>query len=484
MPTTNDDVALAGLEQLKSDFNSLQTELEKISIPVNTRSGRQLEDVLQTVLPKLKDWTERIQTLHSSIAARPNLQTIDRVTTDMEMSTQSEDAGSFSIRQQEMPWPSPARASTLAQHAQPNTSENGTTDVEASEASDDSMDDTRVDTTIHVSVSAAMANGQPQDTACREAHYTGDASMESMPRVDDEPAIVEASNRDSHAHAVSRHRPIQPIISTETEEEQTNINNATAGQLLHDHGKEDQVDDEPAEVQTQLSRDHSALPNLDDASANENSTQSATAECPVQQEDTPMADAEPEVTQQTAIPAAVARADDSRPATPGLARPSSDSGVGRNSEWSSQHSDTSGTLSPTSSTASRTDSIQTRFTTPDSTSMGEHIDKPPISENNTSIPHGPADESYYERYFIEPKDTPTLVQNQLGKNMPKTLDELSETPNYANKARLPWITEKASHFNIKDQLKPEGDPDVQFNRFEKKDENGIIISRDDPHLGS
>ncbi|KAJ9414888.1 JmjC domain, hydroxylase-domain-containing protein [Fusarium oxysporum] len=483
MPTTNDDVALAGLEQLKSDFNSLQTELEKISIPVNTRSGRQLEDVLQTVLPKLKDWTERIQTLHSSIAARPNLQTIDRVTTDMEMSTQSEDAGSFSIRQQEMPWPSPARASTLAQHAQPNTSENGTTDVEASEASDDSMDDTRVDTTIHVSVSAAMANGQPQDTACREAHYTGDASMESMPRVDDEPAIVEASNRDSHAHAVSRHRPIQPIISTETEEEQTNINNATVGQLLHDHGKEDQVDDEPAEVQTQLSRDHSALPNLDDASANENSTQSATAECPVQQEDTPMADAEPEVTQQTAIPAAVARADDSRPATPGLARPSSDSGVGRNSEWSSQHSDTSGTLSPTSSTASRTDSIQTRFTTPDSTSMGEHIDKPPISENNTSIPHGLADESYYERYFIEPKDTPTLVQNQLGKNMPKTLDELSETPNYANKARLPWITEKASHFNIKDQLRPEGDPDVQFNRFEKKDENGIIVSRDDPING-
>uniref|UniRef100_A0A0D2YEM4 JmjC domain-containing protein n=1 Tax=Fusarium oxysporum (strain Fo5176) TaxID=660025 RepID=A0A0D2YEM4_FUSOF len=294
-----------------------------------------------------------------------------------------------------------------------------------------------------------MANGQPQDTACREAHYTGDASMESMPRVDDEPAIVEASNRDSHAHAVSRHRPIQPIISTETEEEQTNINNATVGQLLHDHGKEDQVDDEPAEVQTQLSRDHSALPNLDDASANENSTQSATAECPVQQEDTPMADAEPEVTQQTAIPAAVARADDSRPATPGLARPSSDSGVGRNN----------------------------------STSMGEHIDKPPISENNTSIPHGLADESYYERYFIEPKDTPTLVQNQLGKNMPKTLDELSETPNYANKARLPWITEKASHFNIKDQLRPEGDPDVQFNRFEKKDENGIIVSRDDPING-
>ncbi|EGU73840.1 hypothetical protein FOXB_15649 [Fusarium oxysporum f. sp. conglutinans Fo5176] len=449
MPTTNDDVALAGLEQLKSDFNSLQTELEKISIPVNTRSGRQLEDVLQTVLPKLKEWTERIQTLHSSIAVRPNQQTTDRVTTDMEMNTQSEDAGSFSIRQQEIPWPSPARASTLAQHAQPNTSENGTTDVETSEASDDSMDDTRVDTTIHVSVSAAMANGQPQDTACREAHYTRDASMESMPRVDDEPAIVEASNRDSHAHAVSHHSPIQPIISTETEEEQTNNHDATAGQLLHGHGKEDQVDDEPAEVQTQLSRDHSALPNLDDASANENSTQSATAECPVQQEDTPMADAEPEVTQQTAIPAAVARADDSRPATPGLARPLSDSGVGRNN----------------------------------STSMGEHIEKSPISENNTSIPHGLADESYYERYFIEPKDTPTLDPNQLGKNMPKTLDELLETPNYANKARLPWITEKASHFNIKDQLKPEGDPDVQFNKFEKKDENGIIVSRDDPING-
>jgi hypothetical protein len=37
--------------------------------------------------------------------------------------------------------------------------------------------------------------------------------------------------------------------------------------------------------------------------------------------------------------------------------------------------------------------------------------------------------------------------------------------------------------NIKEELKPEGDPDVQFNKFERKDENGMIVSRDDPIKG-
>ncbi|GKU10076.1 histone demethylation protein 3d [Fusarium langsethiae] len=315
-----------------------------------------------------------------------------------------------------------------------------------------------------------------------------------MSRIDDGSAIIEVSRQDKHAHAASRHRPTQPIIATEMEEERANVNqtnNATEGQSLRDclapsqDVQKDQTCDAPSDVQTQLSRDHSILRNLDDisTSADDNSTHSTTTQGSIQQEDTQMTDAELEVTQRTAILAPVAHADDRRPATPSLDRPENNSELTRHSEWSSQSSDTSGTVSPTSSTASGTDSVQTRLTTPDSTDMGEHIDKPPISENNTSIPHGLADESYYERYFIEPKDTPTLVPNQLGKNMPKTLDELSETPNYANKARLPWITEKASHFNIKDQLKPEGDPDVQFNKFEKKDENGIIVSRDDPING-
>ncbi|KAG7424514.1 hypothetical protein Forpi1262_v014548 [Fusarium oxysporum f. sp. raphani] len=269
-----------------------------------------------------------------------------------------------------------------------------------------------------------MASGQTIDTASREAQCTEDASMENMPRVDDEPAIVEVSNQDSHAHAASRHGPIQPIISTGMEEQQTNIHDATVGQLLHDHGQEDQADDAPVEVQTRLSSDHSALRGLDDTSADDNSTQSTTAQCPIQQEDTPMTDAEPEVTQQTAIPATVTHAEDRRPETPCLARPASNSEVARNSEWSSQRSDTSGTVSPTSSTASGTDSVQTRFTTPGSTGMGEQVDELPSSDNITAISHGLADESCYERYFIESKDTPTLIRNQLGKNMPKTLDEL------------------------------------------------------------
>ncbi|KAM5521076.1 lysine -specific demethylase 4c-like protein [Fusarium oxysporum f. sp. phaseoli] len=526
MSTSKYDVVLAALEQLQSEFIELQTELE--NKPIRTRSGRQIgrkdKDVLQTVLPKLKGWSERMPTLHlymkeaktesqgyiaSNIAVGPNQQAMDRATTDTEMNTQSEIAGRIRISEQEIPWQSPARGASPAQHAQPNASENmtiggnvtadslATTNDEDSEVLDASLTDTRVDTTIYVSTphplqdSAAMANRPPQETASREAQSAEDASMEDMPRVDDGSPTVEVSK---HANAASRHRQTQPTITTEMEEERTNVNqtnDANEGRSLHDclassqDGQKDQTCDAPSDVQTQLSRDHPIVRNLDDisTSADDNSTQSTTTQDSIQQEDTPMADAEPEATQQTAIPAAVAGADDRRPATPGLARPSSNSEVGRNSEWSSQRSDTSGTLSPTSSTASRTDSIQTRFTTPDSTSMVEQVDKTPISENNTSIPHDLADESCYERYFVESKDAPTLVLNQLGKNMPKTLDELAETPSYANKARLPWITEKASHFNIKDQLKPEGDPDVQFNRFEKKDENGIIVSRDDPISG-
>ncbi|KAF5708075.1 histone demethylation 3d [Fusarium globosum] len=567
MPTADNDVVPAALEQLQSDIDSLKTKLKNISKP----SGRSLrsskthptkedEGVLQTVLPKLDEWLQRIKSLRSNIAVEPN----QRIATDMEMGTQSEDAGS--VRQHEIPEPSHARACTLAQHVQPCTSENGIANGEACEASGDSIDDTRVDTTIYASDPAE------------------DVSMERAPRVDTEPVAVEASNRGSHARAASCHHPIKPFISTEREERQTDIHNATAGQLLPDHGREDQVDAEPAEVQTQLSTDRPGLANSDDASANDNSMdliplgpvqqedtpmsevepevtqqtaitdaiapnsddtsannnnnsiqsitasgpiqqedspmsdiepevtqqiaitdavspnsddisandndnsmQSITASGPIQQEDSPMSDVEPEVTQQTAITDAVAGANHRRPATPGIARPSSNSEVGENSTWSSQHSDTSETLSPTSSTASGTDSIQTRFTTPDSTSMGEQVDKSPISENNTSIPDDQvddqADDSCYERYFIESKDTPTLVRDQLGKDMLKTLDELSKLPNYVNKATLPWITEKASQFNPKDELKLEGDPDVQFNKFEKKDEDGIVVSRDDPIKG-
>ncbi|KNB14005.1 hypothetical protein FOXG_17046 [Fusarium oxysporum f. sp. lycopersici 4287] len=73
MLTTNDDVVLEALKQLQSYF-------ENKPIQRNTWSGRQVgrkdEDVLQTVLPRLKDWAERIQTLHSSISVGPNRQTI------------------------------------------------------------------------------------------------------------------------------------------------------------------------------------------------------------------------------------------------------------------------------------------------------------------------------------------------------------------------------------------------------------------------
>ncbi|SCO03547.1 uncharacterized protein FFB20_12758 [Fusarium fujikuroi] len=520
MPT-----AVVALDKLQSDIDLCKTRLESLSKheleerpntrstttrakakPKTTGAERKYDDLLQSFLGKLKDWSERMEVVRRDIAVEPN----QRIVTDMEMGTQSEDAGS--VRQHEIPEPSHARACTLAQHVQPCTSENGIANGEACEASGDSIDDTRVDTTIYASDPAE------------------DVSMERAPRVDTEPVAVEASNRGSHARAASCHHPIKPLISTEREERQTDIHNATAGQLLPDHGREDQVDAEPAEVQTQLSTDRPGLANSDDASANDNSMdliplgpvqqedtpisevepkvtqqtaitdaiapnsdntsannnnsiQSITASGPIQQEDSPMSDVEPEVTQQTAITDAVAGANHRRPATPGVARPSSNSEVGENSTWSSQHSDTSETLSPTSSTASGTDSIQTRFTTPDSTSMGEQVDKSPISENNTSIPDDQADESCYERYFIESKDTPTLVRDQLGKDMLRTLDELSKLPNYVNKATLPWITEKASQFNPKDELKPEGDPDVQFNKFEKKDEDGIVVSRDDPIKG-
>ncbi|KAG4268353.1 hypothetical protein FPRO04_12459 [Fusarium proliferatum] len=525
MPT-----AVVALDQLQSDIDLCKTRLEslskhKLEERPNTRSTttkekakpkitgaeKKYDDLLQSFLGNLENWSERMKVVRRDIAVEPN----QRIAMDMEMGTQSEDAGS--VRQHEIPEPSHARACTLAQHVQPCTSENGIANGEACEASGDSIDDTRVDTTIYASDPAE------------------DVSMERAPRVDTEPVAVEASNRGSHARAASCHHPIKPFISTEREERQTDIHNATAGQLLPDHGREDQVDAEPAEVQTQLSTDRPGLANSDDASANDNSMdliplgpvqqddtpmsevepevtqqtaitdaiapnsddtsannnnnsiQSITASGPIQQEDSPMSDVEPEVTQQTAITDAVAGANHRRPATPGIARPSSNSEVGENSTWSSQHSDTSETLSPTSSTASGTDSIQTRFTTPDSTSMGEQVDKSPISENNTSIPDDQvddqADDSCYERYFIESKDTPTLVRDQLGKDMLKTLDELSKLPNYVNKATLPWITEKASQFNPKDELKLEGDPDVQFNKFEKKDEDGIVVSRDDPIKG-
>ncbi|KAG5749501.1 hypothetical protein H9Q70_007837 [Fusarium xylarioides] len=472
MPT-----AVVALDQLQSDIDSYKTQLESLSEPKleerpNTRSTttktkakpkrtgaeKKYDDLLQTFLGHLNDWSQRMKAVRWDIAVEPN----QRIATDMEMATQSEDAGS--VRQHEIPEASHARACTLAQHVQPCTSENGIANGEACEASGDSMDDTRVDTTIYASDPAE------------------DVSMERAPRVDTEPVAVGASNRGSHARAASCHHPIKPSISTEREERHTDIHNATAGQLLPDHGREDQVDAEPAQVQTQLSTDRPGLANSDDASANDNSMQLIPLD-PFPQEDSPMSDAEPEITQQTAITDAVAGANYRRPATPGIARPPSNSEVGENSTWSSQHSDTSETLSPTSSTASGTDSVQTRFTTPDSTSMGEQVDKSPISENNTSIPDDQADESCYERYFIGSKDTPTLVRDQLGKDMLKTLDELSKLPNYANKATLPWITEKASQFNPKDELKLEGDPDVQFNKFEKKDENGIVVSRDHPIKG-
>ncbi|KAF5704038.1 histone demethylation 3d [Fusarium mundagurra] len=517
MPTTDDGGVPAVLKKLESDIESLKTRLENISKPsgMSLRSGKPTKkdptkedkDVLDTVLPKLDDWAQTLKTVRSIIDVEPN----QRIATDMEMGTQSEDAGS--VRQHEIPEPSHARACTLAQHAQPSASENAIANGEACEASGDSMDDTRVDTTIYASDPAE------------------NVSLERTPRADSEPVAVEVSNRGSHARAASWHPPIQPIISTETEERQTDIHNATAGPLLPGHGREDQVDDEPAEVQTQLSTDRPDLANSDDASENDNSMQliplgpvqqedtpmsevepevtqptvitdatapnsddisandnsnsiqSITAPGPIQQEDSPMSDIESEVTQQTATTDAVAGTDDRRPVTPGIARPPSNAEVGENSAWSSQHSDTSETLSPTSSTASGTDSIQTRLTTPDSTSMGEQVDKSPISENNTSILHDLADESCYERYFIESEDTPTLVPDQLGKSMLKTLDELSKMPNYANKAALPWIAEKALQINLEDQLKPEGDPDVQFNKFEKRDKNGIIVSRDDPVNG-
>ncbi|KAF4473782.1 histone demethylation 3d [Fusarium agapanthi] len=611
MPT-----AVVALDQLQSDIDSYKTQLESLSKPKleerpitrstkpkpkpkpqKTSAEKKYEDLLHTVLGKLNDWSQRMKALRSDIVVGPH----ERIATDMEMATQSEDAGS--VRQHEIPEPSHARTCTLAQHAQPSTSENGIANGEACEASGDSMDNTRVDTTFSASDPAE------------------NVSVERAPRADSEPVAVEVSNRGSHTHATSCHPPRQPIISTETEERQTDIHNATASPLLPGHGREDQVDDEPAEVQTQLSTDLPDLANTDDASANDNSmqliplgpvqqedtrmsevepevaqqtaiidtatlnsddisandnstqliplgpvqqedtrmsevepevtqqtaiidtatlnsddisandnstqliplgpvqqedtrmsevepevtqqtaiidtvtlnsddtsandnsTQLITAPGPVQQEDTPITDVEPEFTQQTAIINAVTSANHRRLATPGVARPSSNSEVGENSTWSSQHSDTSETLSPTSSITSRTDSIQTRFTTPDSTSMGEQVDQYPIPENNTSILHGLADESCYERHFIESKDTPTLARDQLGKDMLKTLDELSKMPNYVNKATLPWLAEMALQFNPKDDLKPEGDPDMQFNKFEKKDEYGIIVSRDDPVKG-
>ncbi|KAG5807443.1 hypothetical protein H9Q71_007981 [Fusarium xylarioides] len=312
MPT-----AVVALDQLQSDIDSYKTQLESLSEPKleerpitrstkpkpkpkpkTTSAEKKYEDLLHTLLGKLDDWSQRMKALRSDIVVGPH----ERIATDMEMATQSEDAGS--VRQHEIPEPSHARACTLAQHAQPSASENAIANGEVCEASGDSMDDTRVDTTIYASDPAE------------------NVSVERTPRAYSEPVAVEVSNRGSHARAASCHPPIQPIISTETEERQTDIHNATA-----------------------------------------------------------------------------------------------------------------------------------------------------------------ADESCYERYFIESKDTPTLVRDQLGKDMLKTLDELSKLPNYANKATLPWITEKASQFNPKDELKLEGDPDVQFNKFEKKDENGIVVSRDHPIKG-
>ncbi|SCV49986.1 uncharacterized protein FFFS_09285 [Fusarium fujikuroi] len=452
MPT-----AVVALDKLQSDIDLCKTRLESLSKheleerpntrstttrakakPKTTGAERKYDDLLQSFLGKLKDWSERMEVVRRDIAVEPN----QRIVTDMEMGTQSEDAGS--VRQHEIPEPSHARACTLAQHVQPCTSENGIANGEACEASGDSIDDTRVDTTIYASDPAE------------------DVSMERAPRVDTEPVAVEASNRGSHARAASCHHPIKPLISTEREERQTDIHNATAGQLLPDHGREDQVDAEPAEVQTQLSTDRPGLANSDDASANDNSMDLIPLG-PVQQEDTPISEVEPKVTQQTAITDAIA--------------PNSDN-TSANNNNSIQSITASGPIQQEDSPI-----IQTRFTTPDSTSMGEQVDKSPISENNTSIPDDQADESCYERYFIESKDTPTLVRDQLGKDMLRTLDELSKLPNYVNKATLPWITEKASQFNPKDELKPEGDPDVQFNKFEKKDEDGIVVSRDDPIKG-
>ncbi|GKU21260.1 unnamed protein product [Fusarium langsethiae] len=314
---------------------------------------------------------------------------------------------------------------------------------------------------------------------------------------DDGSATVEVNRNGIHAQATSRHQPTQPIVTVTMEEWQMNVNqanDATEGQSLQGclspnlDSQEDHTGDVPSGMNNQLGRDSSVVGNFDDepTSANNQLTQSTTTQDSTHQEDTLMTDSEPQVTQRTAILAPAAHADNRRPATPNLARQENNLEVPRHDDWSSQSSDTSGTVSPTCSTTSQTDTVCTRLTTPDSTSMGEKVDQSPSSDNSTPISNSRpdlADESLYERYIIESEDTPTLSLNQLGKHMPKTLNELSETPSYANRARLPWITEQASHLNIKEELKPEGDPDVQFNKFERKDENGMIVSRDDPIKG-
>ncbi|KAF4342957.1 hypothetical protein FBEOM_3047 [Fusarium beomiforme] len=494
--TTKNDLILATVEQLMSDVTTFQTELEKIPMPRSTRSRKpgQEENQLQTVLSKFTDLRDIIQTLHlqakeaqteshivSNIAAGPNQQTMDRDMNDTEMITHSENAGS----QEEIPRQSPSHVPSPAQDSQPNVSENrsmggnitadslATTNDEDSEGLDDSMTDTQVDTT---------ANRQPQEAASPEHQPAEGASMDDVPRVDDGPAIVEVSRDAEHASAACRHRQTQRIIATEMEEESREVNqtnDATEGPLLRDppsqDGQKDQTCNAPSDLQTQPSGDQSIPQTLDNvpARADGNPAQPTATQGSAETEDTQMTDAEPEMRQRAAMLAPVALVNGIRPATPCIPRPENNAEVARHSKWSSQSSDTSGTISPTCSTASGTGSVSTRHTTPDSTSMREQANELATSDRMTSV---------FERYFIDSEDTPTLNPDQLGRNMPKTLSELSETTNYAHKVRLPWIVEAVLP-DIKTELKQEGDADVQFNIFEKKDENGIIVSRDDPVKG-
>ncbi|KAF4471702.1 domain-containing histone demethylation 3D [Fusarium albosuccineum] len=77
----------------------------------------------------------------------------------------------------------------------------------------------------------------------------------------------------------------------------------------------------------------------------------------------------------------------------------------------------------------------------------------------------------------------TLTRRQLGKRMPETFFKLSQTPGFANKVRLPWITDGAFDVDIKEVLEPEKEPDVKCNIFRRRQDGGINVFRDDPETG-
>ncbi|KAL6410015.1 uncharacterized protein AUP68_06424 [Ilyonectria robusta] len=76
-----------------------------------------------------------------------------------------------------------------------------------------------------------------------------------------------------------------------------------------------------------------------------------------------------------------------------------------------------------------------------------------------------------------------LTFDQLGKDMPETLHQLSERPGFEGKFRLPWILRDTLDINIKEQLIPEEHPDIQFIQFKARQDGGMNIYRDDPQKG-